>query len=195
VVGDFDGDGKTDLAVANDRPAVAVLFGYGDGTFKAAVYSDLEGAIFKLAVGDFNGDGKTDLAAASLGAWVLLGNGDGSFRTAVKYVTDGTSRSIVVGDFNADGEPDLALWNENGTLSVLLNTCVTIGPGIGIVRSNNTATVSWPFPSTGFVLESATSPSPANWQPAVEVPMTNNGLLSVTVPLNQVRRYFRLRKS
>jgi len=63
-----------------------------------------------------------------------------------------------------------------------------------VVRSNSTAVVSWPFPSTGFVLESTTNLSLMNWQRAVETPTTNNARLEVTVSADQQARYFRLHK-
>ena len=76
---------------------------------------------------------------------------------------------------------------------MLLNAC-GLAQRLSIVRSNNIAPISWPLPSTGFMLESTTSPILTNWQPAAEMPMTNNGRLEVTVLLDQLQRFFRLRK-
>jgi hypothetical protein len=63
-VGDFNGDAKLDLAVANQSPAnVSILLGKGDGTFLAPDnYGAGPGSLTSVAVGDFNLDGKPDLA-------------------------------------------------------------------------------------------------------------------------------------
>ena len=86
AVGDFNGDGRQDLAVANQGSAtVSILLGNGDGTFDAAMNFGAGFAPSSVAVGDFNGDGRQDLAVANQGSAtvsILLGNGDGTFGTA-----------------------------------------------------------------------------------------------------------------
>ena len=68
VAGDFAGDGKLDLAVANDGSnAVSILMGNGDGTFQPAVDYTVGNDPVAIVAGDFNGDGKLDLAVAN---WV-----------------------------------------------------------------------------------------------------------------------------
>ena len=92
AVGDFNGDGKPDLAVANggDNYDVSVLLGNGDGTFQAAVNYPTGGFFpYALAVGNFNGDTKPDLAVAGFNnnsggaVSVFMGKGDGTFQPAV----------------------------------------------------------------------------------------------------------------
>ena len=66
AVGDFNGDGVQDLAVANQGSNnVSVLLGNGDGTFQAARNFDAGRSPVSIVVGDFNGDGVQDLAVAN----------------------------------------------------------------------------------------------------------------------------------
>jgi parallel beta-helix repeat protein len=118
VVGDFNGDGVPDLAVADTGGAIDVLLGRGDGTFGAGVYrqalvSSAELGINSLVAGDFNGDGKLDLAASSsdyASIEILLGNGDGTFQRPVDDPVPLKPAALHVGDFNGDGKLDVLFW-------------------------------------------------------------------------------------
>jgi hypothetical protein len=115
AVGDFNGDGKPDLAVANYyQGTVSVLVGNGDGSFREPVSYGTGGYPQSVAVGDFDGDGKLDIAVATgSGVSVLLGNGDGIFQTAVNYTAGWGAHSLAVSDFNGDHQPDLVVASED----------------------------------------------------------------------------------
>jgi len=124
VVGDFNGDGKLDVAVSDDS-GIEVSLGNGDGTFQPVLTSAVGGG-GDLAVGDFNGNGKLDIAEILNGQLQIhLGNGDGTFTAGANYSGFATSAQILTADFNGDNKLDLMLLGFGGT-----NT-VTVVPGNG----------------------------------------------------------------
>ena len=148
TVGDFNGDGKSDLAVANyNSNNVSVLLGTGTGSFGAATNFTVGNGPASVTVGDFNGDGKSDLATANLNSnnvSVLLGTGTGSFGTATNFSVGINPRSVTVGDFNGDGKSDLAVANRYGN-----NVSVLWGTGTGSFGTATNFTVgSYPWSVT-----------------------------------------------
>jgi hypothetical protein len=134
ATGDFNGDGKLDLAVANSAqtggtPSVSVLLNSGDGTFQPAVNYAVGLTAEWVTVGDFNHDGKLDLAVpdtASSSVDVLLGNGDGTFSAPVTSPAGPVPLSLAAGDLNGDGKLDLLVGN--GVADVIT---VILGNGDG----------------------------------------------------------------
>jgi Bacterial Ig-like domain (group 3)/FG-GAP-like repeat/FG-GAP repeat len=127
VVGDFNGDGRQDLAVVNGfggTETLSIFLGNGDGTFQPQVPYNAGRDPVGLASGDLNGDGFADLIAVDLANGtvnVLLGNGDGTFQPQVTYPVGNTPYSAVAGDFDQDGNLDVAVTNsDDNTVSVLL---------------------------------------------------------------------------
>lgn len=147
AAGDFNGDGTSDLAVANYfGDSVSVLLANTDATLRTQVIYATGYGPTSVAIGDFNDDGKSDLAVASLksnAVDVLLGNGDGTFQPSAAFDTDYFPSSVTVGDFNGDGESDLGVTNFGSqTVSVLL------GYGDGTFQTQ----VSYPTGSTMYGL-------------------------------------------
>lgn len=134
TVGDFNGDGRADLAIANNTSSniytvpsvgtnsVIVLLGNGEGRFRVAPGSPFGAgtmSVYSLAAGDFNHDGVQDLVVGYFGdayyqLLVLLGSRSGRLTPVGSYPvqlsgTFGGASSIVVADFNGDGKSDVVL--------------------------------------------------------------------------------------
>jgi hypothetical protein len=143
AVADFNGDKKTDLAVANELGnSISILLGNGDGTFQPAVDYPTKSAPTWIVALDLNGDGKVDLAASSVaqpaGVSTLMGNGDGTFEPYVFYPAGSEDDYIAAGDFNGDHQPDLIVADFiDDEVITLLNT--------GNVKFTPTTPIAFPF--------------------------------------------------
>ncbi|MGE5192703.1 MAG: FG-GAP-like repeat-containing protein [Deltaproteobacteria bacterium] len=123
AAGDFNGDGKPDLAAAAEL-GIAVLLNNGDGSMANEVIYPLGEMPLTVVAADLNRDGILDLAVTtSVGhAKVLLGNGAGVFASSSLAYDLGAGRAMdsVLGDFNEDGNLDLIVSNLDGDAGILL---------------------------------------------------------------------------
>ncbi|MEG4208367.1 FG-GAP-like repeat-containing protein, partial [Microcoleus sp. Pol7_A1] len=139
-IGDLNGDGKPDLAVANQLSNdVSILLnttatGATTPTFAPFVTFATGNRLISVKIGDINGDGKPDLAVTSFlsnTASILLnttatGATTPTFATQVDFPTANNPFDVSIGDINGDDLPDLAVANINGdSASILLNTTAT----------------------------------------------------------------------
>jgi len=138
VSGDFNGDGKLDVATSTGA-TLSILLGNGDGTFSVNTYATTAQSVGTLVAGDFNGDGKLDLAFPDPSnnlLHTLLGNGDGTFTEISTTPTGNDPVWSVAGDFNGDGKLDIAVVNlVDGNVSILL------GNGDGTLTPKSTVNV------------------------------------------------------
>ncbi len=128
AVGDFDGDGKVDIAFTGSGAFVSVFMGLGDGTFRGAVNFPVgltpAGSVIAA---EFNGDGKTDLAVTTaLTLQVLLG-GAGSFPSVVTQSIPNAMGGVPYSKtLTATGGTTPYSWSLNaGTLPVPLGSSGT----------------------------------------------------------------------
>lgn len=139
LLGDFNGDGKTDVA-ATDATGINVFLGNGNGTFQLPVHTD--GSFNNITAADFNHDGKLDIVAATWNSpfiTVLFGNGDGTFISQPSYYTaQWHSASVATGDFNQDGNVDVAVadgcWSPGWPCLTDAAITIMLGNGDGTLQ-------------------------------------------------------------
>jgi len=191
AVGDFNADGRSDLAVANSPNAVgfsnnvSILLANANGTFLPAVNYAAGDRPRSIAVGDFNADGQPDLAvvnAFSSNVSILLGNANGTFLPAVNYAAGPNPRSVAVGDFNADGQPDLAVANFGSD-----NVSILLGNGNGTFQ----ARVNYAVGSPGSPVSVAVGDFNADGRPDLAV--ANNSSDNISILLGNANGSFQTR--
>jgi hypothetical protein len=151
IVGDFNGDGKPDLAVINNHGTtsanVGILLNTGSA-FSPVVNYPLSVLATEITAADVNGDKKLDLvvplygtnAAPGSAVAILLGNGNGTFQAEkdVKLINGANTYlnpyDAAIGDLNGDGKVDLAVTIEDQT-NLHQGIAVALGNGDGTFQT------------------------------------------------------------
>lgn len=140
VVGDFNGDGFLDAAVAG-QSGVWLFAGIGGGKFNVGVLAVplADGANGVLAAADFNGDGNLDLVVtlpfegpdgSGAGFAVVLGNGNGTFQTPLMFSEPQKAATLAVGKLTVGGHPSIVIPELSSS-----NVYLYVGNGAGAFSS------------------------------------------------------------
>jgi hypothetical protein len=113
LTGDFNGDGKTDLAVRDINTGVFYMRPGPDHATETS-FAWQPGAGYQPYAGDFNGDGKTDIGLRDISSGVFYTRLGPDYGTEQTYAwTAGAYLQPLTGDFNGDGKTDLAVRDIN----------------------------------------------------------------------------------
>lgn len=188
AVGDFNSDGRLDIAVGTSNNGVLIYLGHGDGTFAAPLEYYGANSPSGLAAADLNGDGKLDLVISGYNdsnLCVLRGAGDGSFQNDNCFNSGGSGAiGVIAADLNGDSHPDLVVANLNSNdVGVLLNT-----PGQPSLTGTTTQLSSSLNPSSyGQTVSFTATVKPvlgSSAAPSGTVSVLDGGQNLATLPLN-----------
>jgi len=131
AAGDFNRDGKLDVALTVANKAASVILGNGDGTFQTPPAFPAGQVFGAIVTADFNNDGNADVAVTNQfdnTVSILLGNGDGTLGAPQTIPVAQSPEALAVADLNGDGIPDLVVGN---AASISNNIYVLLGNGDG----------------------------------------------------------------
>jgi hypothetical protein len=109
AVGDFDGDGRSDLATVQrqGRKLLWMIRRSANGRTQKISFGASSATPL---TGDFNGDGRSDLVAVQNGVWTVLDIRSQEVLRTFSLPRGGT----VVSDYDGDGRADAAIFNRSG---------------------------------------------------------------------------------
>ena len=184
VIGDFNRDGKNDVAFALSG-GTSVLLGDGHGGFGSPLIIPTSTLSTALVAVDINSDGKLDFAVVNgtkNNVSIVLGNGDGTFNIVATLAVGSSPIGIAAGDLNGDGHPDLAVTN-NGSGSGGNSVSILLGIGNGQFQ-----------PATSFPVAAAPvglAIADLNHDKKLDLAVTNSGTDQVSTILGNGNGTFR----
>jgi hypothetical protein len=192
VAADVNNDGWVDLICANSLTNTLTVFtNNGAGVFGTnAIYTVGHNPVSVVAA-DVNNDGWVDLICANTNdntLTVLTNNRSGGFVLAATLNTGRVPDSVVAADVNGDGGMDLISANfGDDTLTIWTNT-----PAV-VTNTVEHFVISWPWPSTGYVLQQNTNLATANWTTYSGLVSSNSTSMSVTIMPSAGNMFLRLK--
>ena len=140
-IGDVNGDGRADVAMAISG-GIGVMLQNASGTLDPMVsYPTVSSLWNQLKIGDFNSDGRMDVAAVNSSSFgnnlvVFLQTAAGTLASPVAYQVPGGGVELQAGDVNSDGRTDLVVRPPQGTGT----------PNMTVLLQNADGTMGTPTP-------------------------------------------------
>jgi uncharacterized delta-60 repeat protein/gliding motility-associated-like protein len=171
AIGDLDGDGKADLAVANEISNNVSVFlnnsTAGNISFAPKVNFNTASTPTAISITDVNGDGKPDLSVADLSVALIsfLKNisttGNISFAPSVDFPSDSSPLSVALGDIDGDTKPDCLITNWFGNKLSVFRSIIggMVAPTVVISTASNTICAGTSITFTAAPTNGGTNPS------------------------------------